>query len=69
MYTGHDQEDQCIYKFVSSGTFSSGDREANMTLISERIQYTLMPERDAKVSMQGFTATCRRRGAWRDPNE
>ena len=26
VYTGHDQEDQCIYKFVSSGTFDPNDR-------------------------------------------
>ncbi len=35
VYTGHDQEDQCIYKFVSSGTYSSRDREANMDLLSD----------------------------------
>jgi len=39
VYTGHDQEDQCIYKFVSSGTFSSGDREANMDLLSDGMLY------------------------------
>jgi uncharacterized protein len=39
VYTGHDEEDQCIYKFVSSGTFNQGDREANMDLLSDGMLY------------------------------
>ena len=39
VYTGHDEEDQCIYKFVSSGTYNEGDREANMDLLSDGMLY------------------------------
>ncbi len=39
VYTGHDEEDQCIYKFVSSGTLSPDDREANMDLLSDGMLY------------------------------
>ncbi len=39
VYTGHDEEDRCIYKFVSSGTFDEGDREANMDLLSDGMLY------------------------------
>lgn len=39
VYTGHDDEDECIYKFVSSGTYKEGDREANMELFSDGMLY------------------------------
>ena len=39
VYTGHDEEDQCIYKFVSSGTYKEDDREANMDLLSDGMLY------------------------------
>ncbi len=39
VYTGHDQEDQCIYKFVSSGTFDPNDREANSDLLTDGMLY------------------------------
>jgi secreted PhoX family phosphatase len=39
VYTGHDEEDRCIYKFVSSGTYKEGDREANMDLLSDGMLY------------------------------
>jgi uncharacterized protein len=39
VYTGHDEEDQCIYKFVSSGTYKEGDRGANMDLLSDGMLY------------------------------
>ena len=39
VYTGHDEEDQCIYKFVSSGTFNPDDREASMGLLSSGMLY------------------------------
>ncbi|HKH12977.1 MAG TPA: alkaline phosphatase PhoX [Rubrobacter sp.] len=39
VYTGHDQEDQCIYKFVSSGTYNEGDRGANMDLLTGGMLY------------------------------
>jgi len=39
VYTGHDEEDQCIYKFVSSGTYKEGDRRANMELLSDGMLY------------------------------
>ncbi len=39
VYTGHDEEDQCIYKFVSSGTFKEGDRKANMDLLTDGMLY------------------------------
>jgi len=40
-YTGHDKEDECIYKFVSSGTFDpdSRDREASSQLLSDGMLY------------------------------
>jgi secreted PhoX family phosphatase len=39
VYTGHDEEDQCIYKFVSSGTFNPDDREANLDLFADGMLY------------------------------
>ncbi|MGH3145096.1 MAG: PhoX family protein, partial [Rubrobacter sp.] len=39
VYTGHDEEDRCIYKFVSSGTYKEGDRGANMDLLSDGMLY------------------------------
>jgi Bacterial protein of unknown function (DUF839) len=39
VYTGHDQEDQRIYKFVSSGTFDPDDREANFDLLTDGMLY------------------------------
>ena len=39
VYTGHDEEDRAIYKFVSSGTFEEGDRKANMELLSDGMLY------------------------------
>ena len=39
VYTGHDEEDRCIYKFVSSGTYDPDDREANLDLLSDGMLY------------------------------
>ncbi len=39
VYTGHDQEDQRIYKFVSSGAFDANDREANFDLLTDGMLY------------------------------
>jgi secreted PhoX family phosphatase len=39
VYTGHDEEDRCIYKFVSSGTYNPDDREANLDLLSDGMLY------------------------------
>ena len=39
VYTGHDEEDRCIYKFVSSGTYDENDREANLDLLSDGMLY------------------------------
>jgi secreted PhoX family phosphatase len=40
-YTGHDAEDECIYKFVSSGTFDpvSRNREASSRLLTDGMLY------------------------------
>lgn len=38
-YTGHDEEDQCIYKFVSKGTCDPNTREANMDLLADGMLY------------------------------
>ena len=38
-YTGHDQPDECIYKFVSSGAYNPDDREKNMELLSDGMLY------------------------------
>ncbi|MBA2441093.1 MAG: DUF839 domain-containing protein [Rubrobacter sp.] len=38
-YTGHDEPDQCIYKFISSGTYIPGDRRANMDLLTDGMLY------------------------------
>ncbi len=38
-YTGHDEEDRSIYKFVSSGTYDPDDREANFDLLSDGMLY------------------------------
>jgi secreted PhoX family phosphatase len=40
-YTGHDQEDECIYKFVSSGSFDpqSTNRDAASRLLSDGMLY------------------------------
>jgi uncharacterized protein len=39
VYTGHDEEDRPIYKFVSSGTYNPDDREANFDLLSDGMLY------------------------------
>ena len=39
VYTGHDEIDQCIYKFVSSGTYDPDDREANFDLLTDGMLY------------------------------
>ncbi len=39
VYSGHDEEDRCIYEFVSSGTYKDGDREANMYLLTDGMLY------------------------------
>ncbi len=39
VYTGHDQEDQRIYKFVSTGTYDPGNREANLDLLTDGMLY------------------------------
>jgi secreted PhoX family phosphatase len=39
VYTGHDEEDRCIYKFVSSGSYGPDDREANFELLSDGMLY------------------------------
>jgi secreted PhoX family phosphatase len=39
VYTGHDEEDRCIYKFVSSGTYDPDNREANFDLLSDGMLY------------------------------
>jgi hypothetical protein len=39
VYTGHDEEDRAIYKFVSSGTYDPNDREANLGLLSDGMLY------------------------------
>src|SRR5918997_2646058 len=39
VYTGHDEEDRSIYKFVSSGTYDADDREANFELLSDGMLY------------------------------
>jgi hypothetical protein len=40
-YTGHDAEDECIYKFVSSGTYDpdSRNREASSRLLTDGMLY------------------------------
>jgi secreted PhoX family phosphatase len=38
-YTGHDQEDECIYKFISSGKYDPDDRKANMELLTDGMLY------------------------------
>ena len=38
-YTGHDAKDECIYKFISSGTYDPADREANFELLSDGMLY------------------------------
>jgi uncharacterized protein len=35
VYTGHDQEDQRIYKFISSANFDPNNREANFDLLTD----------------------------------
>jgi secreted PhoX family phosphatase len=39
VYTGHDEEDRPIYKFISSGTYNPNDREANFDLLSDGMLY------------------------------
>ncbi|AHY45459.1 putative phosphatase [Rubrobacter radiotolerans] len=39
VYTGHDEVDQCIYKFVSSGKFEPGARESNLDLLTDGMLY------------------------------
>jgi secreted PhoX family phosphatase len=38
-YTGHDEEDERIYKFVSSGKYDANNREANMELFTDGMLY------------------------------
>jgi uncharacterized protein len=39
VYTGHDEEDRSIYKFVSSGAYDPENREANFDLLSDGMLY------------------------------
>ncbi len=39
VYTGHDENDQCMYKFISSGTYDDSNREANFDLLSDGMLY------------------------------
>ncbi|MDP9456472.1 MAG: DUF839 domain-containing protein [Actinomycetota bacterium] len=39
VYTGHDENDQCMYKFISSGTYDESNREANLDLLSDGMLY------------------------------
>jgi secreted PhoX family phosphatase len=39
VYTGHDEEDESIYKFVSSGAFDPDDRESNFDLLTDGMLY------------------------------
>ena len=39
VYTGHDEEDRSIYKFVSSGTYDPDEREANLDLLADGMLY------------------------------
>ncbi len=39
VYTGHDEEDRCIYKFVSNGAYDENNREANMGLLADGMLY------------------------------
>jgi secreted PhoX family phosphatase len=39
VYTGHDEEDRSIYKFVSSATYDPDNREANFELLSDGMLY------------------------------
>jgi secreted PhoX family phosphatase len=39
VYTGHDEEDRSIYKFVSSGAYDPDNREANFDLLSDGMLY------------------------------
>src|SRR3712207_8536545 len=38
-YTGHDEEDERIYKFVSSAKYDADNREANFDLLSDGMLY------------------------------
>lgn len=38
-YTGHDENDQCIYKFISSGSYDHSNRAANMELLTDGMLY------------------------------
>jgi uncharacterized protein len=39
VYTGHDEEDESLYKFVSSGTLDPDDRESNFDLLADGMLY------------------------------
>lgn len=51
VYTGHDQEDERIYKFISKNTFSEDDREANLDLLTEGMLYVADFANGAWVAM------------------
>ena len=38
-YTGHDENDECIYKFISSGSYDPSNRAANMELLTDGMLY------------------------------
>lgn len=39
VYSGYDKADECVFKFISKGTYNPADREANMKLLSEGTLY------------------------------
>ncbi len=39
VYMGYDKADECVFKFISKGTYNPGNREANLKLLSEGTLY------------------------------
>ncbi|MBN9387333.1 MAG: PhoX family phosphatase [Chloroflexi bacterium] len=55
VYSGYDKADECVFKFISKGTYNPNDRAANMKLLSEGTLYAADFSKGAWVAVDRAT--------------